>query len=100
MPRGGGDRRVPGGKERTGVSDHLFQPGLELTGQKDTLTIVPEMVRGHADACPLNLLLISYFLKKGFLAFFSPSHHIFIAFFILYLAVNPIEFLDQIIIVF
>ena len=29
MPRGGGDRRVPGGKERTGVSDHLFQPGLQ-----------------------------------------------------------------------
>lgn len=60
MPRGSGDRRISGGKERAGVSDHLFQSGLELRGQKDTLTIVPEMVRGHADACPLHIHRLYY----------------------------------------
>ena len=29
MPGGGGDRGIPGGKERAGVSDHLLQPSIQ-----------------------------------------------------------------------
>lgn len=43
MSCGCGDRGISGGKERAGVSDHLLEPGVELRGQKDTLTIVPKM---------------------------------------------------------
>lgn len=47
---GSGDRGIPGSKERTRVSDHLFQPGIDLTGQKDVLTIMPEKAQEHANA--------------------------------------------------
>ena len=29
MPGGCGDRRIPGGKKRAGVSDHLLEPGVQ-----------------------------------------------------------------------
>lgn len=60
MSCGCGDRGISGSKERAGISDHLLQPGVELRGQKDTLTIVPEMARGHADACPLHIHRLYY----------------------------------------
>lgn len=31
------DRGIPGGKKRTGVSDHLFQPGVYLGGDSDKM---------------------------------------------------------------
>lgn len=40
VPGGRSDRGIPGGEKRTGVSDHLFQSGLELRRGNDILAIV------------------------------------------------------------